>query len=197
MASENSAGSWETNNPILPLEIDLGGPAKLCYSRRGCYLNFQGPKAGTSMYRKAAFLLCLVAGCSTAPVADLLDFFRPGQLGQERTPPYGGVCAPAPVGSPAGGAPLPVVGSPVPAPAPISPGGPAPVPPNPSPPPPGAPPASPSPLAPGTGTSGTVIPLPPATFPPSAGGLTPATGTDGPPISAPAPGIAPDIGGPR
>ncbi len=46
-------------------------------------------------------LICgigLLAGCSTAPVADLMDYFSPGRLGSEMTPPYGGVAAPHPGG---------------------------------------------------------------------------------------------------
>src|SRR5260370_20271490 len=39
-----------------------------------------------------------LAGCSTAPVADLMDYFSPGRLGSETTPPYGGVAAPYPGG---------------------------------------------------------------------------------------------------
>ena len=38
-------------------------------------------------------MLCLIAGCSTAPIADTLDFFKPGHLYPDRVPtPYGGVC---------------------------------------------------------------------------------------------------------
>ncbi len=53
-------------------------------------------RAAESIMRWIAplFLLCL-AGCSTAPIADFLDFFKPGRLGPEQTPPYGGVCGPA------------------------------------------------------------------------------------------------------
>jgi hypothetical protein len=70
----------------------------------------------------AGLLFCLTAGCSTAPVADVLDFFKPSRLGSERTPPYGGVCAPTPGGSPLSvtppaGSPLP----PPPAPAGLAP----------------------------------------------------------------------------
>lgn len=40
----------------------------------------------------------LLTGCSTAPVADLMDYFSPGRMGPETTPPYGGVTAPHPGG---------------------------------------------------------------------------------------------------
>ena len=55
--------------------------------------------------KRAAILLLFLTGCSTAPLADFLDCVRPGRLGPERTPPYGGVSAPCPVGPPA-----PVIG---------------------------------------------------------------------------------------
>jgi hypothetical protein len=51
-----------------------------------------------------SLLLAVLAGCSTAPIADMLDFFKPGRLEPATTPPYGGVCTPRPVGPPA---PLP------------------------------------------------------------------------------------------
>lgn len=63
---------------------------------------------------KLPILLVLVCGCSTAPVADVLDFFAPGRLAPGKTPPYGGVCNP--VGPPTAAAP----GSgPIPPPVPI------------------------------------------------------------------------------
>ena len=43
-------------------------------------------------------LLPFLAGCSTAPIADMLDFFKPGRLEQPSAAPYGGVCTPRPVG---------------------------------------------------------------------------------------------------
>jgi len=53
-------------------------------------------------------LLLLLCGCSTAPVADMLDFFKPGKLEADKQPPYGGVCLPRQVAPPAGvAAPLP------------------------------------------------------------------------------------------
>src|SRR5262245_24551259 len=51
------------------------------------------------MKRTAALWLLLLAGCSTAPFADVMDYFSPGRIRRERVPPYGGVCAPHPVGS--------------------------------------------------------------------------------------------------
>jgi len=46
--------------------------------------------------RRAAplLLLLLLAGCSTAPFADLLDFFSPGKFRAGQGAPYGGVCIP-------------------------------------------------------------------------------------------------------
>ena len=51
------------------------------------------------MKRPLIFLFLFLAGCSTAPVADLMDYFSPGRMAPETTPPYGGVAAPQP-GSP-------------------------------------------------------------------------------------------------
>lgn len=48
--------------------------------------------------RLALLALLAAAGCSTAPLADFLDVVRPGRLGPERVPPYGGVNAPVPAG---------------------------------------------------------------------------------------------------
>jgi hypothetical protein len=68
------------------------------------------------MKRLMALVLLLAAGCSTAPLADLLDLCKPGRLGAEQTPPYGGVCAPKQVGPPGGAVvpppPLPPSGAP-------------------------------------------------------------------------------------
>ncbi|HXG08290.1 MAG TPA: hypothetical protein VNK04_00725 [Gemmataceae bacterium] len=55
------------------------------------------------MKQTAVFLLVLTAGCSTAPVADLLDHCKPGRIGPG--PYYGGVCAPHTL---PGAAPVPV-----------------------------------------------------------------------------------------
>src|SRR5262249_55479 len=51
------------------------------------------------MKRPLIVLFLLLAGCSTAPVADLMDYFSPGGMGRETRPPYGGVAAPHPGGS--------------------------------------------------------------------------------------------------
>jgi hypothetical protein len=59
------------------------------------------------MKRTAALWLVLLTGCSTAPIADLLDFFKPGQIGPEQAPPYGGVCGPRLEGPAATGPVLP------------------------------------------------------------------------------------------
>jgi hypothetical protein len=42
--------------------------------------------------RRSAVLLLLMAGCSTAPVADVMDYFSPGRLDKPQVAPYGGVC---------------------------------------------------------------------------------------------------------
>jgi hypothetical protein len=45
---------------------------------------------------------CGVSGCSTHPISDTMDFFRPGKIGPDKVVPYGGVCIPqGPVTSPA------------------------------------------------------------------------------------------------
>jgi hypothetical protein len=88
--------------------------------------------------KKAGALVCLLlGGCSTAPVADLLDWIKPGQLQPDpKFLPTGGVCQPpgpmlnAPVVPvPAGGAVVvPPTGAsviPPPAPFPSSGGAPA------------------------------------------------------------------------
>jgi hypothetical protein len=82
------------------------------------------------MKRAAAFLLIMLAGCSTAPVADLMDWLKPGRL--PSGPYHGGVCGPN--GSPAL-APTPE-SPPVVSPPPFPPTAPAP-PPIPVAPPPG------------------------------------------------------------
>jgi hypothetical protein len=48
----------------------------------------------------AALLLLFLAGCSTAPLADVLDLCKPGRIRQEGGATYGGVSAPPPVGVP-------------------------------------------------------------------------------------------------
>jgi hypothetical protein len=82
--------------------------------------------------KRLAVLFLLLAGCSTAPFADLMDYFHPGRIAEDKTAPRGGVCGPqqpgpptistAPVpppsfptstGSPGPGVTAPVLGSPV------------------------------------------------------------------------------------
>ena len=47
------------------------------------------------MRRAAGALLVLLSGCSTAPIADFLDFVRPGNAGADMAVPYhGGVGVP-------------------------------------------------------------------------------------------------------
>lgn len=43
--------------------------------------------------RAAALVALLLPGCSTCPLVDLLDYFKPGRVSGEG-PPYGGVCLP-------------------------------------------------------------------------------------------------------
>jgi hypothetical protein len=52
------------------------------------------------MKRGPVFVLLLLTGCSTAPIADLMDFFTPGHLEPEKTAPYGGVCLPQGINAP-------------------------------------------------------------------------------------------------
>jgi hypothetical protein len=87
----------------------------------------------------AALLLLFLAGCSTAPVADFMDFFFPPRF----TPgpnPIGGVCAPKVVGPAPPGTAQPIVNPPAVFPAmppgPATPSIPIPNPPPPPPPPP-------------------------------------------------------------
>jgi hypothetical protein len=63
------------------------------------------------MRRIAALLLLLAAGCSTAPVADLLDAWTPGRLPPDAARYYGGV----------GNLPLPAAGAEAPPAAPVPP----------------------------------------------------------------------------
>jgi hypothetical protein len=37
-------------------------------------------------------LVLVLAGCSTHPIADVMDFTRPGKMYPNEVPPYGGVC---------------------------------------------------------------------------------------------------------
>jgi hypothetical protein len=67
-------------------------------------------------------LLCFVSGCSTHPIADLCDYFKPGKMGPNLVQPYGGVAIPqGPIVPPApnfpGGPIIPVPGGVIPPPA--------------------------------------------------------------------------------
>jgi hypothetical protein len=74
--------------------------------------------------------LCLLfalffAGCSTHPITNTLDFFKPGKMYANEVEPYGGVCIPqGPVVAPAPLGPLPGVPNVIPPPVPL-PGSPA------------------------------------------------------------------------
>jgi hypothetical protein len=98
------------------------------------------------MKRTASLLLLLLAGCSTAPCADFLDFFFPPRFNPGATP-YGGVCAPKPVGPAPPGTAQPIINPPpgFPAAPPGLPGPAAPAVPFPDPPPPPPPPVPGSP----------------------------------------------------
>jgi hypothetical protein len=39
-------------------------------------------------------LVGFLSGCSTHPVVDILDYFKPGKLGPNKVQPYGGVGVP-------------------------------------------------------------------------------------------------------
>ena len=39
-------------------------------------------------------LALALAGCSTHPIADIMDFTHPGRMYPNDVPPYGGVCGP-------------------------------------------------------------------------------------------------------
>src|SRR5438105_2538451 len=100
------------------------------------------------MKRLAGFGMLLLAGCSTAPVADLLDWVKPGRISSEKTAPYGGVCQPHP-GGPVLGPGVPG-GPPAPPPAPIG-----------APPPPASIGAPPPPIPALPAPAGSVAPPPP------------------------------------
>ncbi|MBI3410095.1 MAG: hypothetical protein HY040_17270 [Planctomycetes bacterium] len=42
----------------------------------------------------AGAILLIVAGCSTHPVIDVMDYAFPGRVEKGKTQPYGGVCIP-------------------------------------------------------------------------------------------------------
>jgi hypothetical protein len=91
-------------------------------------LFFPSDSTDYSYMRRAVMLFLFLSGCSTAPIADLLDFIKPGRITPEKTAPYGGVCgprplagppvAPAPIPPPPVFPPAPTTGAPIPAPPP-------------------------------------------------------------------------------
>lgn len=107
--------------------------------------------------KRAGCLLVLgfagLAGCSTHPAGDVLDFFKPGRIYTDgKTTPYGGVCQPQGplIGPGAGGPPQINVGPPTPIvpDAPVAPVIPPPVPITATPSPPGGPLVPPPPPPP-------------------------------------------------
>ena len=56
--------------------------------------------------RRMALLLLLMAGCSTAPVADVMDYFSPGRMDKAQVTPYGGVCLQTGKGPPLNAIPI-------------------------------------------------------------------------------------------
>jgi len=47
------------------------------------------------MNRRRLFLfVCFLSGCSTHPMVDVCDFFKPGNTGPNKVQPYGGVGIP-------------------------------------------------------------------------------------------------------
>ncbi len=118
----------------LPVLIDIGERAKKCYRPSLAIVIFER-REGIAV-RRWAFLLLFARGCSTAPLADLADFFKPGKIDPAARPPYGGVCQPSQV-APPGGIAVPALppafpgGAAPPAPvfpAPTAPGGTSPAP---------------------------------------------------------------------
>ncbi len=104
--------------------------------------------------RRSALFLLLMTGCSTAPVADVMDYFSPGRLDKPQVTPYGGVCLVPNQGPPLNAIPI---GGTLPPPGFPPPGGAIALPPGVGPPalpPPTFPPTSPPP-----GSS--LIPVPP------------------------------------
>jgi len=115
------------------------------------------------MRRRWGFLLLVIAGCSTAPVADVLDYFTPGRMDKAQVTPYGGVCLQPGKGPPLNA--IPIGGT---LPPPVFPG------PGSAPPPPGVGPVTspPPPVFPGSPpNTSPIIPVPP---PPGLQGNPPA-----------------------
>ena len=44
------------------------------------------------MRRHLTVLLCCLVGCSSHPLVEVCDYFKPGHLYPDRVTPYGGVC---------------------------------------------------------------------------------------------------------
>lgn len=111
------------------------------------------------MKRPVILLALFLAGCSTAPVADLMDYFSPGRMGPESTPPYGGVAAPHPGGGglPPGALPPGAVAGPA-----LPPGS-------------ALPPVPPAPPAGGAALTGPVVPSSPDSFGPPPSTAAPTT----------------------
>jgi hypothetical protein len=104
-----------------------------------------------------AFAACFAAGCSTHPIADTCDYFKPGHLYPTKVGPYGGVCIPQGAtfqgtspSAPFGPSVAPSVLPPVPPPVPLPPSG----------------PSVSVPTFP-TAPPGSVVPVPPANQPPT------------------------------
>lgn len=129
------------------------------------------------MKRIWILLALCVAGCSTAPVADFLDWFAPGRIPQGAAETQGGVCAPQGVLPGANVAPVPPVPPGVGPPQPVPFGG--------------LPPALPGALPPAPPPGGPVIPPPapigPGTLPAVPPGTTSNPNT-GKPLPVPFPG---------
>jgi hypothetical protein len=70
-------------------------PAATLCSVTNCRRLNWGSQVKTSKIGLAAWLMCLLSGCSNAPVADLMDFLVPSRMRPDKTAPYGGVCNPA------------------------------------------------------------------------------------------------------
>jgi hypothetical protein len=69
--------------------------------------------------RRFVLIVIFIAGCSTHPISDTCDYFRPGHLYPNKVGPYGGVCIPQGVsfqGTAPGGPLGPLIPPPVPLP---------------------------------------------------------------------------------
>lgn len=149
-----SKGRWQLGNKKHPLihQLTTFFCSWLCRSQvlyAAMDHSEMGWKAEANMQRMGSLLLLLVAGCSTAPIADILDHVKPGRIRPVAPVVSGGVGMPHPgIGSPVVASPSPpppLVPTPDPlvAPSPEL-GMPRPVIPAPAP----SPPATPAPLGP-------------------------------------------------